>query len=179
MFLKLSRFKLKSFGHCKCWWVFQQNVSSLAGTSLIPLCASLSLGVSRDWRAEASWGRTIPLLASAQFFVTSWFLFCFFLHPSALNNVLHAALAGCGGHSPAPPPSSWSLHRNIPDCVHTPMSCKIVLRKLPNEVAWNFEIDLGTGETQRQRPNTHAEDCPLTSQWLLFTFLKARNVNSN
>lgn len=40
------------------------------------------------------------------------------------------------------------------------MSCQIVLRKLPNEVAWDFEIDLGTGETQRQRPNTHVEDCP-------------------
>lgn len=40
------------------------------------------------------------------------------------------------------------------------MSCKIVLRKLPNEVAWEFEIDLGTSEMQRQRPNTHAEDRP-------------------
>lgn len=98
-------------------------------------------------------GKPFPLLALPQFFVTSWFLFCFcfYFHPSALNNVLRAG-SSCGplwvwGHSPAPPASSWSLRRNVPDCVHTPMSCKIVLRKLPNEVAWEFEIDLGTGET--------------------------------
>lgn len=92
------------------------------------------------------------------------FVFVFYFHPSALNNLLRAGSSfgplRVWEHSPAPSPNSWSLHRNVPDCVHTPMSCKIVLRKLPNEVAREFELDLGTGEMQCRRPNTRPEDRP-------------------
>lgn len=57
------------------------------------------------------------------------------------------------------------------------MSCKIVLRKLPNEVAWEFEIDLGTGETAETDQTRMRKIVHLTSQWLLFTFLNVRNSN--
>lgn len=136
-------------------------------------------------------GTPSPLLALSQSSVTSRFLFWFcFLFPSFslkhLNNILPAGPRFCSprrvwGHSPAPPPlpSSWSLRRNFPDWMHTPMSFKIVLRKLPNEVAWEFEVDKGTGEMQRQRPNTRAEGRPTHLTVAAFAFLKTRNFNSN
>lgn len=144
-----------------------------------PLCLSFLVFPETDQLRHAE-GKPFPhLLCHSSLLLHGFsFVFVFYFHPSALNNLRAGSSFGplrVWEHSPAPSPNSWSLHRNVPDSVHTPMSCKIVLRKLPNEVAREFELDLGTGEMQCGDQTRVLKIVHLTSQWLLLTFLKARN----
>lgn len=75
-----------------------------------PLCLSFLVFPETN-ELRCAEGKPFPLLALPQFFVTSWFLFCFcfYFHPSALNNVLSCRLftrpsLGVGTLSRTPPP---------------------------------------------------------------------------